>query len=305
MVWRLSASKALKTEAEFSYLTEGISWKADYDVLLQGESKISEFVGWITVKNDTGTAFPKAKMKLIAGDVVRLSSGAATGSERVVVTGSYIPTAEERVAGSVTSRAFDEYREFALPEPVELKGIGTTQLHLLQATDITLVRSYVYENGMPWSASAPAQLDPDFETQSPSSNVLVVTEFKNEKANHLGLPLPKGLLHFYRTAADGHPQFVGDSALESTAADEMIRAMTGSAFDLVGERKQTDFREDEAKRSLEESFEIKLRNHREEPVEIRVREHLTRWRQWNLTAQSIAAKKNRCANDRVSGPGKG
>ena len=111
-------------------------------------------------------------------------------------------------------------------------------------------------------------------------------EFVNAETNHLGIALPKGKLRFYRRDADGQLEFVGEDQIDHTPRNETIRVTTGNAFDLVGERKQTNFRVDTGDKWVDESFEIKLRNRKKEPVEIRVVERLYRWNNWEITAKS-------------------
>jgi hypothetical protein len=245
------------------------------------------------VKNGTQTDFRASQVKLVAGDVKRLSKGDSedyTTTDRVIVTGSYIP-AEQSGAG-VETRTFDEFHEFVLPRPVALVASETTQIELVRATDITLQRSFVYDGANMSLETTPSdpQLDAAFGAES-NSKVLITSEFKNDRSNRLGVPLPKGRLHFYRYDAEGRLQFTGDSGIGNTAEGEMIRAVTGNAFDLIGERRQTDFRVDDEKRTAEETFEIKVRNQRREAAEVRVIERPLRWRQWEITAQSLPAKK--------------
>ena len=111
-------------------------------------------------------------------------------------------------------------------------------------------------------------------------------EFVNSESNHLGMALPKGRLRFYRRDADGQMEFVGEDTIDHTPRNETIRVNTGNAFDLVGERKQTNYNFDSSRRTLDESFEIKLRNHKNEPAEIRVVEHLYRWPTWEIADHS-------------------
>jgi hypothetical protein len=108
----------------------------------------------------------------------------------------------------------------------------------------------------------------------------------NSETNHLGIALPKGKLRFYRRDADGQMEFIGENEIDHTPRDETIRVTTGNAFDLVGERRQTDFKVNSNEHWADESFEIKLRNHKKVPVEIRVVEHLSRWNNWKITANS-------------------
>jgi hypothetical protein len=291
--WRINATKAGKSAAEFSYLTEGFAWTADYNAVMQTDGKISELTGWVTLKNGTQTDFRASQVKLVAGDVKRLSKGDAEDyatTERVIVTGSYIPA--EQSECRIETRRFDEFHEFALPRSVQLVASETTQIELVRATDITLLRSFVYDGANMSLETVPSdpQLDAAFGAES-NSKVLITSEFKNDRSNRLGVPLPKGRLHFYRYDAEGRLQFTGDSAIGNIAEGEMVRAVTGNAFDLVGERRQIDFRVDDDKRTAEESFEIKVRNQRKEAAEVRVIEHPMRWRQWEITAQSLPMKK--------------
>ena len=116
--------------------------------------------------------------------------------------------------------------------------------------------------------------------------VWVMREFQNNEANHLGIPLPKGRVRFYRRDDDGKLQFTGENLIDHTPKDELVRLYTGNAFDLTGERRRTNYRMDSSNHWIDESFEIKLRNHKKEPVEIRVVEHLYRWVNWDLTHHS-------------------
>ena len=118
------------------------------------------------------------------------------------------------------------------------------------------------------------------------SKVAVVREFKNSEANRLGMPLPKGRVRFYRQDEGGQLEFTGENMIDHTPRDETLRIFTGNAFDLVGERKRTNYKADTSRRTTEESYEITLRNHKKEPVEIRVVEHLFRWYTWEITEKS-------------------
>jgi hypothetical protein len=116
-------------------------------------------------------------------------------------------------------------------------------------------------------------------------------EFKNAESNHMGIALPKGKLRFYRRDTDGHLEFVGENTIDHTPKDETIRIYTGNAFDVVGERKRTSYHVDSNQRWMDESFEIHVRNHKKEAVNVRVVEHLYRWTNWKLAAQSHDSNK--------------
>jgi hypothetical protein len=125
----------------------------------------------------------------------------------------------------------------------------------------------------------------DYGTQS-NPKVWVMREFKDSEQNHLGMPLPKGRVRFYRRDSDGQLEFTGENVIDHTPKDETVRVFTGDAFDLTGERKRTSFKVNNRGDNADEAFEIKLRNHKKEPVEIRVVEHLYRWTNWEISDNS-------------------
>jgi hypothetical protein len=294
--WKIAAAKPVKVDAELVYITDGLSWQADYNAIMADDGRISQFTGWITLENETGVPFEKSQLKLIAGNVRRirgaLSRATAGIAERVIVTGSNIPTAEE-TGPAIERRTFDEYHEYTVPRPVSLSDREVTQVELVRATNVNAVRSFIYDGSTVKVDSYGldyAQLDSGFGTES-TSKIAITSEFRNDTANHLGVPLPEGQVHFYRPDGQGHLQFSGDSNIGNTPQDELVRAATGYAFDLVGERVQTDYRLNDEARTADESYEIKIRNHRSEAAEVRVWEHPCRWRQWEITAHSQPFKK--------------
>jgi hypothetical protein len=149
---------------------------------------------------------------------------------------------------------------------------------------------YVYDGAPSYRFYGGLNYDQGYGNEG-NKKVRVMREFVNAETNHLGIALPKGKLRFYRRDADGQMEFVGEDRIDHTPRNETIRVTTGNAFDLVGERKQTNFRVDTSDKWLDESFEIKLRNRKKEPEEIRVVEHLYRWSSWDITQKSDDFKK--------------
>jgi len=167
----------------------------------------------------------------------------------------------------------------------------TKQVEFVRADGVKASTIYVYdgaESGYRFYGGL--NNDRGYGTQC-NKKVRVMREFVNAETNQLGMALPKGKLRFYRRDADGQMEFVGEDMIDHTPRNETIRVTTGNAFDLVGERKQTNFRVDTGDKWLDETFEIKLRNRKQEPVEFRVVEHLYRWNNWEVTAKSDDFKK--------------
>lgn len=289
--WQIASDRSGDLEAELGYVTGGMSWEASYNIVTPEDSDLMDLVGWVTIDNQSGKAFPNAKIKLMAGDVARLSP------EQLQ---SFAPKAiafemDEARAG-VEEKTFDEYHLYSIRRPTTLHDRETKQVEFVRAGGFHSERLYVYDgaqvNLSRYRGYDPTHLrqDSNFGVQF-NPKVVVMHEFVNSKENHLGMPLPRGRVRFYRQDTDGQLEFTGENLIDHTPEDETIRLVTGSAFDLVGERIRTDFRVDSRGHWVEEAFEIKLRNHKDVPVEIRVVEHLYRWNNWNILQSSTEHRK--------------
>src|SRR6266700_230960 len=284
--WLLQSDRAGSTTAEFSYVTGGMSWHADYNLVAPVSGNLLDIVGWVTLDNQTGKTFPKAHIKLMAGDVNKLQPQ-MTGTDSFSVNGAM---RVEAAAPAVTERSFDEYHLYTLERATTLYDRETKQVEFVRATGIPSQRLYVYDgikvdqNYGNYSMENIRDME-NFGVQS-NPKIWAMVEFKNSKENHLGLPLPKGRVRFYRRDTDGQLEFTGENMIDHTPSDETIRLYTGNVFDAVGERKRTNYRIDRPAHWLDESFEIKLRNHKKEPIEVRVVEHLYRWNNWDIMKNS-------------------
>ena len=286
--WRIHADKAAKLDAELCYVTGGMSWEAHYNIVSPEKGDLMDLIGWVTVDNQCGKTFKDAKLQLIAGDVAKLQGekhdyyGASSQLEKMAAS----------PAPAVTEKAFDEYHLYSLPLATTLHDRETKQVEFVRASSVKSQRLFIYDGVAidqnryrGWNYEN-IRNDQDYGTES-NPKVWVMREIKNSADNKLGLPLPKGKVRFYRQDDDGKLQFVGEDIIDHTARDETLRLSTGNAFDLVGERKRTNFKTDNSNHWIDESFEIKVRNRKQdEPVEIRVVEHLYRWTNWEIKESS-------------------
>ena len=264
--WKLNSASSGKIDAEVAYLSNGFSWEASYNLVATDKSDLLDVVGWVTMKNRSGMTFADARVKLLAGDVNRAQP--EYSSTRSFGGGSGVGKSYARV---VTEKSFDEFHLYALGNPVTLRDKETKQVEFVRATGVKAARVYVYDGLYQGGGLGKIQ---------------VYREFKNAEANKLGLALPKGKVRFYSQDADRQLEFVGENQIDHTPKDEIIRVLTGNSFDLVGEHRITNENEDGANRVATQTVEIKLRNRKKEPVEIRVREHAVRSNTWTLTTQS-------------------
>ena len=286
--WKIETDTPAKLDAELAYVTGGMSWWADYNLAAPENGDAIDLVGWITMDNQTGKTFEDAKIKLMAGNVNKIQPQNGFRTPRMFAMAAAAPGAPP-----VTEKTFDEYHLYTVSRPVTLHDRETKQVEFIHASNVKAPKIYVYDgarfNGAVWSdnpfyGDAPNR-ESEFGTES-TTKVAVLREIKNSAENALGVPLPAGRIRFYKQGDDQQLEFTGENTIDHTPKDETLHIYTGDAFDLVGERKRTNFHLDEANHVADESFEIKLRNHKTDPVEIRVIEHLYRWTNWEITAKS-------------------
>jgi hypothetical protein len=283
MNWLLQTDKPGSFNAEVGYVTGGFTWQADYNLVSPEKGDLVDLVGWITLKNESGKTFQDAKIKLMAGDVNKIQP--PTGFNGY--GGGMAFAARSMVALPVVSeKAFDEFHLYDIARATTLHDRETKQVEFVHAEKILAPTIYVYD-GASSRFSGGLNTDQGYGATG-NKKVEVMREFVNAESNHLGIALPKGKLRFYRRDSDNQLQFVGENEIDHTPREETVRVTTGNSFDLVGERKATNFRLDTGDKWMDETFEIKLRDRKKEPVEIRVVEHLYRWSNWDITEKSNA-----------------
>jgi len=291
MNWKLNSNGG-NFNAELGYITGGLSWQADYNVIAPVKGDTLDLIGWVSIDNHSGKEFRDAHVELMAGDVNKVQPGRGAGYGGGVI-GGLSAMAGPVAPPQITQKTFDEYHLYSLHRPVSVLNREIKQVEFLRASGIQSKTIYVYDG---------FRLDPQYQnynwdylrqnrdlgSSSQNRNVWVMREFKNSEANHLGMPLPRGRLRFYRQdeGERGQLEFIGENTIEHTPKDETIRVYTGNAFDVVGERRRTTFKIDQANNNAEESFEIRLRNHKKEPVSVLVVEHLYRAATWDISQNS-------------------
>ena len=283
--WILYSAQAAKFDAELSYISGGLTWSSDYNIVAPENGDALDLVGWVTLDNQSGKQFDRAHIKLMAGDVnkVQPQNQAMNGRFRAggVAGGMISPQPQ------VTEKTFEDYHLYSLPQPTTIHDRETKQVELLRASAIQSKRLYIYD-GAVFDRNYSYQDVRTIQQYGAQSNphVWVMREFVNSKANHLGVPLPQGRVRFYRRDQDGQVEFTGENQIEHTPEDETVRVYTGNAFDIAGERRQTRYQWQMQPGWADEAFEIKLRNHKKEAATVRVVEHLYRWTNWVISQES-------------------
>ncbi len=292
IAWKLNSDKAAKLDAELAYVTGGMSWEAEYNIVAPEDSDKLDVVGWVTMDNQSGKTFENAKIKLMAGDVSKIQPTPESG---MMYRGELASTAGGPSA-TVREKAFEDYHLYTLARPATLHDRESKQVEFIRASNVQSQKVYVYDGlKIDWTRYRGYGMENLRNNQEVGAEmdtkVAVMREFKNSEANHLGMPLPKGKVRFYKQDKDKQIEFTGENTIDHTPRDETVRIYTGNAFDLTGERRRTFFKSDSNNHWIDEGFEIKLRNHTKEQAEIRVVEHMFRWYTWDITDKSDTFQK--------------
>jgi hypothetical protein len=291
LVWDVDASRAGAQQARFTYQTGGMTWWTDYNLTYSEptpETCRVDVGAWVTIVNQSGAAFADAKLKLMAGDVQRVQP-----PQRVYPASAPVETMARKSVDAFQEKAFFEYHLYTLGRPTSLANNSTKQIELFpMAAGVGCEKTLVYSGQAQSHFYGGLITDRDYGSAA-NKKVDVYLRVKNAQANGLGVPLPAGKIRVAKLdAADGNLEFVGEDAIDHTARDETVRVKLGSAFDVVGERKQMDFRIDTSAKWIEEDIEVKVRNQKpDEAVNVVVRENLYRWSNWTVLKKTHAFSK--------------
>ncbi|MGB8656451.1 MAG: DUF4139 domain-containing protein [Candidatus Zixiibacteriota bacterium] len=267
LVWLLDSQASGKKKAEVSYLTSGINWHAEYVAVVDQKDESAELAGWVSIDNRSGASYEDAKIKLIAGEVRRIKQETPQYLEDRLVMKDIASSARGFV-----EKPFFEYHLYTLMRPATINNNETKQLSLFPSSKVGIKKFFIYDG------------------VKDEKNVRVELEFTNSEKEGLGIPLPQGKIRVYKADVDKSLEFVGEDKIKHTPKDEKVRAFLGNAFDIVGERKRTGLKQ--IKNNIgEESYQIKLRNHKEEAVEITVVEHLSASNEWEIRESSSPYEK--------------
>jgi hypothetical protein len=278
--WLLTSSKEGEQRAEISYLANAISWSCDYVALLNKSDDHLDLTGWVTLVNHSGTGFKDAGLKLVAGDVNIVPEEQYDQPVRMRSLAKAAPAAAQ-----FQQKELFEYKIYSLQRRTDVANNESKQIELVTASGAAARKLLIYD-GMDqgwryWINNANYRSQQNFGEQS-NPKVGVYVTFKNDAKSGLGMPLPKGKVRMYKKDDDGKEQFVGEDQLDHTPKDEEVRLYLGNAFDVVGARAQADFKTLSSGHVVEETFEIKVRNHKQDAVEVMVYEHPWRWSQWEI-----------------------
>jgi hypothetical protein len=262
LTWLLDNNrKAGMHRLEITYLTGGLTWHAEYTALMNETNTEMTLSGWATIDNRSGATYDNASITLVAGDPNRVSS-----PQPMMARKSMMQLERANAAPQFNEQNLFEYHTYTLDRRATIVDKASVQLTLFKDTTGNISKQYVYDGMM-----AP-------------QGVQTRIRFQNKENMGFGKPIPRGTIRLYQQDAQGKPQFVGEDRVKDLPRDETVYLTVGRAFDLAGERIQTNSRA-LSKRSREEQIRVVLRNHTDEDVSIRVVEHLNN-QTWSISESS-------------------
>jgi hypothetical protein len=260
LIWSLENRGKKVQQVEASYLMTGMSWKADYVLTVGRDEKLADLDGWVTVVNDAGTAFPNAKLQLVAGDVHRATIGGVLGGIAPAP-----PVAMAKARPQFEQEIFSEYHLYTLGRRTTLENAESKQINLLTGTNVPVEKILRVAGTVGYYRTAQKMGEPVTEP------VMVYYKFKNAASGGLGMPLPAGTVRVYQADSKGGTQFAGEDSIAHTPKDEDISIHVGNAFDVVAERKQVDWKK-VADHIHEIEYQIAIRNHKDTSITVEIRE---------------------------------
>jgi len=263
--WLLDSQSAGSRDIEVSYLTSGINWDANYVAIANADDSKIDLQGWVSLRNDAGTTFKDAQLKLVAGDVNIVQPNAYPTYEAM---DSYAGSAKR--ATGMTEQTFFEYHLYTLERPTTIASGQVKQVEMTSAADVGSKKEYVFDG-------------------SSSSKVAVKLSFNNTQKSGLGIALPAGKVRVYKADSTGSLQFLGEDEIDHTPKDEAVSLSIGNAFDIVGE-KTTTSTEYSGSCSNRYSYNITLRNHKDSAVTVKVVEHA--YGEWEVTSETAKHAKD-------------
>jgi hypothetical protein len=272
--WLIESNDAGNNTLELSYMTSGMTWRADYVVVTNANDTKLDLNGWVTVTNNAGTTFKNASLKLVAGDVNRVYAP-------VPMMENMYDAKTSSGGSQFAEEALFEYHMYDLQRKTTLKDNEQKQISLLESAGVNVEKEYVYDDiknwwwyGNSYSSEGDKKID-------------VMLNFKNSKESNLGIPLPAGIIRVFKKDSEGKLQFVGEDSIDHTPKDETIKLFVGQAFDIVGERKQMDF--NKIPSWYEYVWEVTLRNHKDEDIKVTVIERTGG--DWEITKENYVRTK--------------
>lgn len=291
LMWLFANETREPQDIEVAYMTNNITWRADYVLSLDKEDRLGDLAGWVTINNQSGAAYTDARLKLVAGTLNRVQENPRSNMEKMRAVAF-----DAELAGSgFQEESFFEYHLYDLQRKTTVKDRQIKQISLLEGKGVPLRKEFIIDNAQSW------WFWQAYSEQEENKPVKVVVSFRNSAADRLGMPLPEGIIRLYKQDSAGGAQFVGEDRIKHTPKDEEVRIKVGEAFDVVSQRRQVNFQRI-SNRTIETSWEIRIRNHKKEDIVVQVIEPIAGYADWQIPQAAYPYTKVNAANIRFEVP---
>jgi len=280
LVTQLNSSSSKVQQLELSYLSSGLSWKADYVAELNASDTSINLLGWVTLNNNSGANYNNANLQLVAGDVNRVTPQRRPSPREMK---SFAMVAD---ASSMREESLFEYHLYGLNRPTDILNNQTKQVSLLSAQSVPVNKEFVLNGSNYYYHSRQGQIGQKLK-------VAIFVQLENKQASGMGMPIPKGIVRVYKKDSQGNSQFIGEDRIDHTPKNEIIRLKLGNAFDITANKKQTDFSKRKHilpnRNAFETAYQVELKNAKTSAVTVIVREPIPG--DWKVLKESHPHKK--------------
>ncbi|MEY3026399.1 MAG: hypothetical protein RLZZ238_1296 [Planctomycetota bacterium] len=287
LVWKLASEKGGDHLVRTTYQTAGMTWRSDYNIVINGDDTRGDITAWVTLMNLSGASYANAELKLVAGDVHKVQP--EPPMRMMARRGEVMAMAD---AAGFEEKEFADFHLYTLPRRTDVAQNSTQQIALFPpVSGFKVQRELVFDFTSGMGTPGQPIVDRDFVIARKAKPAILV-RFENKKDNALGMPLPKGKIRVYKEdPADGTLEFIGEDLIDHTPRNETVTIKLGEAFDVVGERTRSDFTIDNGAKRMSETFRIELRNQKSSAQRVRVIERPYRWTNWQITKRNTDFKK--------------
>lgn len=289
LVWDLNAQTDGDHTIRINYQTAGMTWRADYNLVLDASDTKAAITPWVTLLNVSGASFRDAQLRLVAGDVQRVMPQ----PKRATMLRGGVAVDAAGAESGFQEESLLEYHLYTLPRPTDILRNSSQQLALFPpVSGVAVTKKLVYMgNASMWGFQSASAITDEGEFGGANKKVSVFIDLKNDEASGLGKPLPKGRVRVYKASGDGTLEFVGEDVIDHTPKNESVRLKLGDSFDVTGERVRTAVKVNGRGREVVESFSITLKNAKPIPQQVEVRESLYRWSNWAISEETLPYRK--------------
>lgn len=257
LIWKIKTKKSQKHKIEISYLTNGITWNADYVLVCSNKDNKGSLNGWVTIENRCGAAFSDATLKLVAGNVNKIEKPA-----RMMLSKRAEAAYDNSYSPQFAEESIHEYHMYDLQRKTVLKDNQTKQISLLESGTLKIDKEYLVEGESYGITQRYSKRDYKVPVQ-------VYLNFRNSKENGLKMPLPAGNVRIFTADSKGRQQFIGEDHIDHTPENGMVQLKSGEAFDIIAEKKQTSFKQISTQ-LWESEWKVELKNHKNDAVTVGV-----------------------------------